>query len=185
MSFLTDAAGMALKTIAPALGTAIAGPFGGLAAGWIAKKVLGKDNATPDEINKMITSLSDPEMASKLKAADNEFKVHMESLGVDVFRIEVDDRKSARTLMTKSNVAASMQGILATVIIAGFFYTVWMVLAGNLDIGDANKAVLIGTIIGYVSAKADQVVAFFFGSTKASQEKSDTLSDTLRQVVKR
>ena len=176
--------GPVLKALAPALGTAIAGPFGGLAATWIAKKVLGKDSADPKEIASLLQNISDPETAAKIKDADASFKLEMERLGIDVFSLEVEDRKSARDLTSKSSIAASMQGILGAVVICGFFYTVWMVLAGDLNLADANQAVLIGTVVGYVSAKADQVIAFLFGSTKSSQDKSAQLAEALQNSVR-
>jgi len=36
--------------------------------------------------------------------------------------------------------------------------------------------VMAGTLIGYLSAKADQVLSFFFGSTAGSQRKTELLS---------
>lgn len=172
--------GTILKTVAPALGTAVAGPFGGIAAAWIAKKVLGKESADPKEIIELLNNIKDPETMEKLRIADREFEAEMKRQGIDIFKIEVDDRKSARELTGKSNIAATMQGALGSVIICGFFYTVWMVLAGSIDIADANKALLVGTVVGYVSAKADQVTAFLFGSTHGSQQKSEQMATVLK-----
>lgn len=36
--------------------------------------------------------------------------------------------------------------------------------------------VLAGTVIGYLSAKAEQVVAYYFGSTAGSAKKSELLA---------
>jgi hypothetical protein len=185
MTAFFDIAGTAFKALAPALGTAIAGPFGGLAASWIAKKIIGKDDATNDEIRDLINNVSSPELALKIKEADREFEAQMKQMGVDVFKLEVQDRASAREFGTRGGIGSYMQAVIGTVVVAGFLYTVWMVIAGDVDIQDANKAVLIGTVVGYVSAKADQVIAFLFGSTHGSKEKTAEMSAALQQAMKR
>jgi hypothetical protein len=54
---------------------------------------------------------------------------------------------------------------LAGIIVGGFLGMVWYVLSGK-------AAGMIGTLIGYVSAKADQVVSYYFGSSAGSAEKN-------------
>jgi hypothetical protein len=44
---------------------------------------------------------------------------------------------------------------------------------------------IIGTLIGYVSAKADQVVSYYFGSSSGSKDKTAAMSDALSQVGKK
>jgi hypothetical protein len=39
-------------------------------------------------------------------------------------------------------------------------------------------------VIGYASAKADQVVGFFFGSSSDSRKKTDQLADALKNATK-
>lgn len=185
MSVFGDVAGSLLKTVAPTIATALGGPLAGMAVGFVAKKLLGKDNATADEITKLMTSMKDPAQLQELKNAENEFKLQMEQLGVDVFALEVKDRDSARQFGIKSKFGGGMQGFIGTLIVAGFLYTVWMVIAGDVDIQDANKAVLIGTVVGYVSAKADQVVAFLFGSTQSSKDKTAEMSAALQAAVRK
>ena len=185
MSGIGDVAAGLLKTIAPTLAAALGGPLAGMATAWVAKKVLGKENATADEVSKMLAGMTSPDDLLRLKQAENDFKMKMEELGVDVFALEVKDRVSARDFGVKSKVGGNMQAVIATIVIAGFFYTVWMVLTGSLDIQDANKAVLIGTIIGYVSSKADTVLSFFFGSTQGSRDKTTELSSALQAAVKK
>ena len=185
MSTFADLAGTALKTLAPALGTAIAGPFGGLAAGWIAKKVLGKENATAAEIKDMVQNLSDPELALKIKQADREFEAQMKELGVDVFKLEVEDRASARKMAGQSQIMATLQAIIGTLVISGFLYGCWIVFIGDIDVTDANKALLIGTVFGSLSTAAFQVLGFLFGSTQSSQSKSIDMAAALQASVQR
>ena len=41
-------------------------------------------------------------------------------------------------------------------------------------------SVLAGTLVGYLSAKAEQVLAYYFGSTKGSADKTALLADATR-----
>ena len=50
-------------------------------------------------------------------------------------------------------------------------------IAGVVLAGYAKaETVLAGTIIGYVSAKCEQVLAYYFGSTKGSARKTELLA---------
>jgi hypothetical protein len=59
-----------LKGVAPVLATAVAGPAGGAAVGWIASK-LGIPDDTIEGVTKALTG--NPEMAMKLKELDLEY----------------------------------------------------------------------------------------------------------------
>lgn len=67
--------------------------------------------------------------------------------------------------------------ILAVLIILGFFGIVYEVVTGNVHNADPNMLVMIGSVIGYASAKADQVVSYFYGSSKSSADKDKALQD--------
>ena len=61
--------------------------------------------------------------------------------------------------------------------IGGFFGVVYMVMGGHVEnITDPLLAGLIGTLIGYASAKADQVVSYYFGSSSSSKNKTAALT---------
>ena len=71
-----------LKTAAPALATAVAGPLGGAAVGMIADK-LGLSDKTVEAVTAALTS--NPENIQKLKEMELEF-----------YKIDAADRDSAR-----------------------------------------------------------------------------------------
>lgn len=185
MSALGDVASGLLKTVAPTIATALGGPLAGMAVGFVAKKLLGKENATADEITKLMTSMKDPAQLQELKNAENDFKLQMEQLGVDVFALEVKDRESARDMTTKSQLMASLQGLIGTLIICGFLYGCWIVFIGNIDVADPNKALLIGTVFGSLATACNQVLSFLFGSTHGSQSKSNDMANALQAAVRK
>jgi hypothetical protein len=49
----------------------------------------------------------------------------------------------------------------------------------------AIVSTLIGTVVGYVAANAQQVVGYFFGSGKGSADKTDALAAVVRGVGQR
>ena len=61
--------------------------------------------------------------------------------------------------------------VLAGVVIAGFFGTVGYVLTGQAQVESA----LAGALVGYVSAKAEQVIAYYFGSSSGSKQKTEIM----------
>lgn len=82
---------------------------------------------------------------------------------------------------TESCISRWTPAIIATMVVAGFFWTVVYIL-GWIGRSDGQTArlpreiiALVGTVIGYVSAKADQVVSYYFGSSAGSAAKTDIL----------
>lgn len=163
-----------LGSIAPTLATALGGPLAGAATKFIANKFLGDENASSEQIADFVMNAS-PEQLNELKTIDNNFKLDMKKLGVDVYRIDHQDRNNARDREVKTGSWAN--AILAGIVVLGFFATVGYVLIKGLNVEPASAA-LIGTLIGYVSAKADQVISYYFGSSAGSKEKNQLLQQS-------
>lgn len=116
-----------------------------------------------------------PDALLRLKQADQAFAVRMQELGIDLERVHANDRADARGREVKTGDKATPR-VLAGLIVGGFLLMVWFVLAGHVGgLKDPVAAGLIGTLIGYVSAKADQVVSYYFGSSAGSAEKTALL----------
>lgn len=160
-----------IKTIAPVLGTALGGPFGGMAAKVITGKLLGEENATDDlTVAQEAIANASPSDLLKLKEADNAFKLDMKKLNVDVLKIDANDRNSARRMQTsnKSWVVPTL-GVLT---VGGFFAVIGFVLTGDVP----KDSTITGMVIGAVGSKAEQVYNFFFGSSQGSKSKTDLLN---------
>lgn len=143
-----------LKQYAPALATAVGGPVGGLVVQAIAQK-LGVE-ASPSAVTAAIQA--DPQCAIKLAEID-----------ADQFKTEVEDRKSAREMQTATR--SYFVPTLGFFIVASF---IGVVVASLLGLAVADS-VLAGTLIGYLSGKAEQVISFYFGSSHGSQSKDELL----------
>lgn len=164
-----------LGAVAPTLATALGGPLAGTAVKALAEKYLNKPDASEDEVAEAIEK-ANPQDLLKLREIDADYKKSMLDAGVKLEEIAANDRNSARLREVNAHDSWTPR-ILATVVIAGFMGCVYAVLGGHVaDLKDPLIAGLIGTLIGYTSAKADQVVSYYFGSSASSKAKDDTLA---------
>ena len=166
-----------IGSVAPTLATALGGPFAGMATRAISAAVLGKPDGKEKELEAAL-EMADPEVFERIKKADQEFEAEMKRLDVNLEDIAHKDRLSAR--LREQLVGGKANPILAGIIIAGFLIMVWYVLTKGLNAEmDPGMAALAGTLIGYVSAKADQVVSYYFGSSAGSKEKTNVFEKML------
>jgi hypothetical protein len=162
-----------LKTVAPWIGTAIAGPLGGMAVE-AAANALGVSAKTTDALKQALSGAT-PEQMLALKKADQDFQLQMQALGyADIEKLAalaVENTKDARAMQvaTRSNVPA----ILAILITLGFFGVLVGMLAGVLKSSD-NQALLI--MLGALGAAWGAVVNYFFGSSADSGRKTELLA---------
>ncbi|SRR5258706_4053778 len=164
-----------LGQVAPGIATAFLGPLGGMAVS-IAGKALGLDNATQEDIQNIVVG-SKPEDLLKLKQAENDFQISLKQLDVKLAEVDVQDRVSARSIFGQGKIIIS---VLAGLIMGSFLYMVWYMITNQAKVPPEN-ALVVGTLIGYVSSKADQVVAYFFGTSHGSEKKNEVLADVFKK----
>src|SRR5882762_1356231 len=158
-----------LATVAPLLGSAIGGPFGGL-AGTLLAKALGTTD--PKAMEAAITS-TDPDILLKLKQADNDFKVQMDTLQISEEKLAFDDTASARA--REMAVKDTTPRNLAYIYTLGFF----AVLGGQFAITlmhlhlDPTALRLIDTTTGVLFAMLLGTKEYYFGSSAGSAAKTD------------
>ena len=160
--------GPLIGSVAPTIATALGGPIAGMAIKALSGALFGHEDGTEEDI---MTALANPtgDQLTALKKIDADFKIQMKQLDIDLVRITVDDRKSARDMqvVTKSWLVPT----LATMIIAAFIAVTFATLMGYAKIESA----LAGTLVGYISAKAELVLSFYFGSSAGSEKKDEML----------
>lgn len=159
-----------VKSIAPTIGAALGGPMGGMAVKFLGDALLGDSAASESTVQDFILS-ANPDSMLKLKQLDNDFAVKMKSLDIDVFKLEVDDKKSARD-MAKVNMLPQI--ILSGLFVCGYFVVLSLVLTGTMTIADGMKAILY-MLIGTLSAELTRIMSFWFGSSMGSKEKTHKL----------
>lgn len=163
-----------LGTVAPALATALGGPLAGVATQALSGALLGRADGTEEDVATAVLT-GGTEALAKLRDADNQFAVRMRELEIDLERVHQADRASARDREKTTGDHWTLR-VLATIVVGAFVAVVWAVLFG----GTAIDGALAGTLIGYLSAKADQVLSYFFGSSLGSKEKTAALTKVAR-----
>lgn len=186
-----------VQTVAPVIGTALGGPLVGAAVAEVGKAVLGKDNASLDEVQAAIESGGLTQDALlKLKELDVQFKGRMAELGLDMEKLKVEqdkaylaDRADARKAGAgKDNIFYLGLAILGTfgVIMGLVLYGCFSLLTGGITIKDVAVVAavfgLLGSVLGYVGANAQQVVGFYYGTSLGSSQKTAALVEAVSRV---
>ena len=159
-----------LKSLAPLLGTALAGPFGGLAASFLADN-LGVESKTVEAVTR---ALSDgkmtPDQVVQIKLAEIDFQKFTEANGITFEQLSVQNTQGARDMQiaTRSLVPAA----LAIIITFGYLGILVGMMLGELKVTD-NQALLI--LIGALASGFGTVLNFFLGSSHGSQKKTELL----------
>ena len=158
---LLEKAKSILSVVAPNIGTALGGPIGGMAGRVVAKALLGKDDASDNEIFEAVEKAT-PEQLVALKKADADFKVQMKQLDIDLAKISARKRQIALGDHTPTVLA-----ILTMLAFFGYIGAVTFLPTPNADIGLVNVA------IGWLGGTASTVVAYYFGSSSGSKQKNE------------
>lgn len=156
-------------TVAPTLATALGGPLAGLATQFIGGLFGLGDGVNEADVMSAVKGAT-PDDLLKLKNADNDFKLKIAALGIDLEKIAADDRNSARNreIQTKDRIP----GVMALGVTLGFFGLLfWMM--GNAP-PDGSKDVL-NIMLGALGAAWTSIVAYYFGSSAGSAKMKDIM----------
>lgn len=158
-----------LKRVAPLLGSAIGGPFGSVAATFIADKLGVSDKtvaAVTDAINEQKMT---PDQVAQIRLAEIEFKKWMGENDLKRDQLAADNTKNAREMQiaTRSNVPAA----LALAVTLGFFG-----ILGALMGGFASKSDELLLMLGALGTAWTGIINFYFGSSVGSQRKDELLA---------
>lgn len=162
-----------LSSFAPLLGTAVAGPLGGVAAGFIADK-LGLSERTVESVTQAITGGQlDAAQVAQLKLAEIEFQKFLKQNDIDLEKVHAEDRNSARDMLkaTGSYVPAT----LTFIVTIGYFAVLIGMLNGWFKASDSQVMLIM---LGQLGTAWGVTIAFWFGTTRNSQEKTTLLANS-------
>jgi hypothetical protein len=167
-----------ISSLAPVIGGAIGGPIGGLAG--TAVSILAKAFGLPEtsKAEDVLKSISgDPEWQLKVMVAENEFKLKIKELELMSTKAYLADVQSARE-REKSVVQSTGKKdwnlyLTAWVVICGFFWLTYWLMTRSLPAGQ-NDVVFM--LFGALSTGFGTVLAYFFGSSKGSAEKTELMA---------
>ena len=162
-----------LKTLVPMLGTALGGPFGGIAAGFIAEK-LGLEGKTVDAVTKALTdNKMTADQVTAIRLAEIDFTKFLAQNEITKDQLDTQNTADARAMQIA--VKSRTPDILAVIIVTGFFGILIAMMMGLLIASD-QQALLI--LLGSLSAGFGAVLNFFFGSSRGSQNKDVLLANS-------
>lgn len=129
---------------------------------------LKEDEVTPEKLQEL--AAQDKDFALKMMQANQLFQISIMKEETERMKLELADVQNARTreVSLKDNV----NKILAYSIVGAFIALVGATLLGYAKVESA----LAGTLVGYLSAKCEQILAYYFGSSKSSDHKTELLA---------
>jgi hypothetical protein len=160
-----------LKGVAPLLATAIAGPAGGAAVGWLASK-LGIPDSTVEGITEALQG--NPEMTMKLKELDLEYA-----------KMDAQDRDSARVAyaaVATSEYATHFEKMVVPILALGVVGLAFMLIAILMFVNTpTDQQQIIIFALGFITSAAGQVLSFYFGSSQGSKDKTKEIEGLMRK----
>lgn len=161
-----------VRAFAPTVASALGGPMAGMATRMLSETLLGKPDGKKSELMKAVVGAT-PEEMIQVQELEKTFELEMERLGVDVFKLEVEDRKSARA----SNKGDNTPAILGVVCFIGFFGILASLIF--ITIPEASQAALT-VMLGSLGTIVAQIANYYWGSSKSSSDKNNTIAGLVK-----
>ena len=159
-----------VKTVAPSIASAVGGPLAGMATRAISEALLGKPDATEDELVQAAANAS-PDQLLALKQAENEFTVKMRELDIDLERLANEDRDSARSREVQTKDWTPR--VLAALVTGGYFGVLFYMLTHGLPTTGGSEAMLV--MLGTLGTAWGGIMAYYFGSSAGSKAKDELI----------
>lgn len=193
----------AVGAVAPGLATMLGGPLAGGVVALLADKMLGGTSGDPvaDEakIAGLVANGITPEIRAQLQAAEQ--AVRLELVKADVRKTEIDadvektyisDVQDARKVNAGNGDILTLGIIILVawaVLTGATLFGLYQMLTGGIKVADvgivATVFTVLGSTVGYVSNIAQQVVGFYFGSSRGSAQKTVAMSEAITSAGRR
>lgn len=164
MSFM-DKAKNVLVAVAPTLASAIGTPMAGVAVKAIINAMGLDPNSSEKEIEEAILGAT-PEQLLAIKKADQEFKIQMKQLDIDLVKIVTADKDSARRREVETkDVTPKVLAYLICILYVG----VQIFLLTHIIDGSMREMVM--RALGTLDAILGLVFSYYFGSSVGEVKK--------------
>lgn len=157
----------------------------------VAEKVVGiakQVSGVEDPKEAALTIVNDPAILLEFKKAVMSQQTELERLGLQRETLYVDEVQDARKYRDDKVFHLGTVVLLSFVLVMGIaLLGIFAVVTGEV-VADASVFAaligLVGAIIGYFAANAQQVVSYFFGSSAGSMRNGDRLADAIKSFKK-
>ena len=159
-----------LKSVAPTLATAVAGPLGAAAITAISSKLGVSDSV--EEVAKAI--VGDPQAAQKLAELELEYA-----------KLDAQDRDSARkayAAVATSENSTKLEKLVVPILalgVVGLAFTLIGILMFVDTPSDQQQLVIFA--LGFITSAAGQVLSFYFGSSQGSKDKTEEMKGMMKK----
>ena len=161
-----------LSTVAPGLATMLGGPLAGMATsavmGYFGIEPTGDPGQDEAMLSQKILGMT-PADAVDLKKVEANLAIEMKKAGVDIYKLEIEDRISARSMRERLG-GDYLSALIAVLVVVG-----WAVISYSLFTAVTelpNKDILLRGM-GTLDAALMCVLYFLFGSSRGSQLKDE------------
>ena len=169
MSKLTEFLGAVAPTVASALG----GPLAGVAVAGLGK-IMGIDAATTESITKAVQGNKlTPEMVADLQKMEMQYQNDEKERGFKYAELEFKDRDSARSANVQGGTQNKLFWLSLAMLSVSVGAEIWVLFNGY---SMAVDAVVVGRVLGFLDAIALQILAYWFGSSMGSHQKTELMS---------
>jgi len=165
-----------VRQVAPGIAGLFGGPLASTAVGALSNALLGKPDGTEEEVALAIGN-APPEILARIREAEATLRGHLAQAGVRLEEIAGADRANARDL-------AKSTGLLPQIILSGIFVIGYFALVGALMLRGIQIATelydVFLVLIGVMTAAVPQILNFWFGSSRSSQNKDAVIGQLTR-----
>lgn len=151
--------GSLIQNVAPTLATALAGPVAGMAVKALSTALLGHGNGTEDDIKAALATAS-PDQIAAIRKADNDFKVQMRQLDIDLEKIAADDRNSARQMAISTHDLTPR--FLAIVVVVCYGLAQYYLFTHVIE---QSMRELVARVLGTIDGALMMILSYYFGSS--------------------
>lgn len=168
----------ALAGLAPALASGLekSGVPGLNVLGMVGEALLGRKDASEGDVEAALSQGLTGEQRLALVQQDRDYALAVKDRELAEFKATLEDKANARAREATVRDAWWMHTMSGAVLVA-FFGAAAAILFGKVTgLHDPAVAGVIGSVIGFLSAKANTVIEYYFGSSSSSRAKDDTIS---------
>ena len=159
-----------LKTLAPLLGSALGGPFGGIAASFIAEK-LGVSDKSVNAVKDLLSSGDmTPDQVSSIRLAEIDFSKFMAAN--EIRKEELSNANVADARRLKIDTRSYYPELLSTMITVGFFGVLYMMTRDDSLTESAPMMIMLGSL----GAAFGGVTNYWLGANKGSDRTKELLA---------
>ena len=151
--------GKLVQNVAPTIATALGGPVAGMAVKALSTALLGHGDGSEDDITAALSTAT-PEQIAAIKKADNDFKVQMKALDIDLVKIAADDRASARNYAIQTHDLTPR--LLAFIIVVSWGCVQYFMFTHVIE---PSMRELIARVLGTIDGALMLVLSYYFGSS--------------------